>query len=208
VCETNKNTFRKYAEPAGIEIVYEARVSLGQPDFTAECVNAQAAGATAYYPVVDGNSVNRLARSCARQNYEPKYFVQAPVDPPDPALEGAISTVPAFPWFIESGSPALEEYGQAMQQFAKGATRNGFTTFGWMSGKVFEQAAANVSAEPTPQEILEGLWAMKDETVGGLSAPITFVQGQPAPEPNCAFYAEVKGGKWVAPRGVELIGCK
>jgi branched-chain amino acid transport system substrate-binding protein len=207
-CEYNKNTFRKYAEPLGIQVVYEGRVSVAQPDFTAECVNAQTAGADAYYPVVDGNSVNRLARSCARQNYKPRYFVQAPADQPDAALEGAVGTIPAFPWFVESGSPAAKEFGDAMQQFAKGVTRNGFTGYGWLSGKLLEKAAAHVSAEPKPQEILEGLWAMKGETLGGLTSALTFMRGKPAPEANCAFFIEVKDRKWTAPKGLEQVGCR
>ena len=164
-------------------------------------------GPTRFYPQVDGNSVTRLARSCTRQGFQPRLFMTAPVDPPDPLVEGAIATLRSFPWFIESGSPALEEYGQAMRTYAPNLTRNSFTTYGWMSGKLLEKAAAHVSTQPTSREILEGLWAIHDETFGGISPAISFAEGKPAPKANCTFYAEVKGGKWVAPRGMELVAC-
>ena len=207
VCKENADAFKKFALQMGLQVVYEAGVSLAQPDFTAECLNARAAGANAFYPQVDGNSVTRLARSCTRQGFQPRLFMTAPVDPPDPLVEGAIATLRSFPWFIESGSPALEEYGQAMRTYAPNLTRNSFTTYGWMSGKLLEKAAAHVSTQPTSREILEGLWAIHDETFGGISPAISFAEGKPAPKANCTFYAEVKGGKWVAPRGMELVAC-
>jgi branched-chain amino acid transport system substrate-binding protein len=207
VCKENANLFKAAAVANGMQVVYEAGVSLAQPDFTAECLAARGAGANAFYPQVDGGSVNRLARSCSRQGFKPGYFLTAPVDPPDPILEGSFTTTRTFPWFIESGSPALEEYGAAMKRFAPNTVRNGFTTFGWMSGKLLEVAAAKVSTHPTAQEILEGLWAIKNETFGGISPAMSFVKGQPAPEANCGYYLEIKGGKWTAPKGMELTSC-
>jgi hypothetical protein len=85
---------------------------------------------------------------------------------------------------------------------------NSFTTSGWMSGKLLEVAARKVSAKPTSQELLEGLWSIKDETFGGISSALTFTKGQTARGGNCAFYIEVKGGKWTAPQGANLVACK
>jgi branched-chain amino acid transport system substrate-binding protein len=208
VCKENADHFKRNAESLGLKVVYEAGVSLVQPDFTNECINARAAGANAVYPQVDGNSVNRMARSCNRQNYKIKYFVPAPVEPPDPLIEGAVAVTPVFPWTVESGSPALEEYAAAIHKYAPNITKNSWITAGWASGKLLEKAAANVSATPTSQDLLNGLWAMRNETLGGLTPALTFVKGQPAAPPNCGFYMEAKGGHWVAPLGAKLYGCK
>jgi branched-chain amino acid transport system substrate-binding protein len=208
VCKQNSDQFKAAAQKQGLQIVYEAGVSLAQPDFTAECVAARNAGATGFFPQVDGSSVNRLARSCSRQGFKPKYYVTAPIDPPDPLLEGAFTTIRTFPWFLTSGSPAIAEYAQAMQRYAPGTTGNSFTTSGWMSGKLLEVAAKRVSAKPTSREILEGLWAIQNETFGGISPAISFRKDQTAPDANCAFYIEVKGGKWTAPNGAGLVACR
>lgn len=208
VCKENADAFKAAAIQQGLEVVYEAGVSLVQPDFTAECVAARDRGATGFFPQVDGGSVNRLSRSCARQGYKPGYFVTAPADGPAAELEGAFTALRTFPWFLTSGSPALEEYGQAMKRFAPKVVGNSFTTSGWMSGKLLEAAARNVSTQPTSAELLEGLYALQDETFGGISSAISFRRGQTAPDANCAFYVEVRNGKWVAPNGAELVACR
>ena len=58
-----------YAKELGFEIVYQARASLTQPDYTAECLSAQQAGADVIITAVDNNSYCASARSCARQNF-------------------------------------------------------------------------------------------------------------------------------------------
>jgi branched-chain amino acid transport system substrate-binding protein len=208
VCKENSDQFKAAALALGLQVVYESGVSLVQPDFTAECLAARNAGATGFFPQVDGGSVNRLARSCTRQGYKPGYFVTAPGDGPDASLEGAFTALRTFPWFLSSGSPGLEEYGQAMKRYAPNVTGNSFTTSGWMSGKLLEVAARKVSAKPTAQELLDGLWSIKDETFGGISPALTFTKGQTAKGGNCAFYSEVRGGKWTAPNGASLVACK
>jgi len=207
VCENNAKTFEGYAKQVGLEIVYEGRVSLAQPDFTAECLNAKAAGADTFIPVVDGNSVNRLAQSCARQSFKPKYMVSAPVGNPPPDLEGAIAILPSFPWTLTSGSPALDEWGQAVRTYAPDALRSSFSSFGWASGKLLQAAAARVSDRPTSAELLEGLYALHNETLGGLAPALNFVRGKPAPEADCVYVMRVAGGKWVATNGVQLTAC-
>lgn len=207
VCQENADRFRVHAEAMGLEVVYSAGVSLAQPDFTSECLNARSRGANAVYPQLDGNSVARMARSCGRQGFNPRFFLPAPVEPADPVLGNAIAVVPTFPWVLTSGSPALDEYGQAIAQYAPDVARNSFLTSGWMTGKVVELAAANMPEPPTAAAMLAGLWAMQNQTFGGISPAITYVQGQPAAPANCAFYMEIQDGQWTAPRGAELYGC-
>src|SRR5205823_1536871 len=144
-----------------------------QPDYTAECLNARSAGAEVFVPVIDGNSINRLAQSCARQDYKPKFFISAPVDPPVPELEGAIGLVPSFPWFAKDESPAAREFADAMQKYPPGA-RNSFTSFGWASGKLLEAGAAKVDDVPPTAGLLTALWAMRGQTLGGLAPALTF----------------------------------
>ena len=48
--------------------------------------------------------------------------------------------------------------------------------------------------------MLDGLYALKGETLGGLTAPLTFTKGQPT-SLKCWFYYQVKGGKFTDPFG-------
>ena len=76
-----------------------------------------------------------------------------------------------------------------------------------MTGKLFEKAAANLPDNPTSEDILRGLWAMRNETLGGLSGPLTFIEGQPAAPLTCYWPVRAKDGKWVAPTGGQGV-CK
>ena len=128
-----------------------------------------------------------------------------------PEFEGAVAGLNAFPWFARSGSAAIDEYVQAFQKYAPDRLNgDGISTLtmGWLSAKIFEKAAAKVSDKPTSQDILNGLWAMKGETLGGLAPgglARTFTRDQPTPETYCVFETRIRGGKWVAPQGLTPV---
>jgi hypothetical protein len=46
----------------------------------------------------------------------------------------------------------------------------------WVGGKLFEAAAAKAKLTPdsTPEDVKKGLYALKNETLGGLAPPLTF----------------------------------
>ena len=108
---------------------------------------------------------------------------------------------------MTSGSPALNDYGQALQQYAPsllGAAGSTSQTIAWESAQLFELAAAHVGDKPTSQDILNGLWAIKNNTLGGLApgGSYTFTQNQPTPDKYCTFTIKIQSGKWTAPQGL------
>src|SRR5688572_12682658 len=112
-CGVWRNIAKSRAASMGVEIVYEAQVSLAQPDFTAECIQAQRNGATGIQSAVDGPSIARLARSCAQQGYKPQYMgiSLAIIDSisNEPALEGLFAPQGNFP-FTSASTPYEAEY--------------------------------------------------------------------------------------------------
>ena len=59
--------------------------------------------------------------------------------------------------------------------------------------------------KPTSQDILNGLWAIKNNTLGGLAPggmAFTFTQNQPTPDKYCIFTIKIQSGKWTAPQGL------
>ena len=109
------------AKADGADPVYSASYSLTQPDFTAQCLAAQQAGADVLFFAGDGDSLVRMARDCAAQNYKPLYMaasiaVNTAVQW-DPLLNGLISTQSNFPW-TDSYTPAQATYQQAMKTYA------------------------------------------------------------------------------------------
>jgi branched-chain amino acid transport system substrate-binding protein len=192
------------AQRSGAQLVYTAQVSLAQPDFTAECLQAQSHGAEAILAAVDANSLVRMARSCAQQSYHPMYIAVslAVIDSvaTDPNLQGLVAPQGTFPW-PANDTPLAQAYQDAIHQYAPGLRGSGASSSVWTSGMLMLAATATLPANPGSQDILNGLWTIKNNTLGGLAPPITYHQGQGAVGSSCYFLVEVQGGKWTAPKG-------
>ncbi|MGH9035331.1 MAG: ABC transporter substrate-binding protein, partial [Acidimicrobiia bacterium] len=174
-------------EKAGLEPVYRARASLAQPDYTAECLAARNAGAEIVTTVMDDTAVSRIAASCGRQNYRPVFN---PVGPAahakykdDPNLLGGVMTIATFPW-LKNDTPATAEFNAAMKKYFTAQAQPGHA-YGWASGKVLEKAVAATTQPTTSAGILQGLWTFRNETLGGLTMPLTWVQDQLSPRQPC-----------------------
>ncbi|MGH7750559.1 MAG: ABC transporter substrate-binding protein, partial [Candidatus Dormibacteria bacterium] len=89
------------ATRAGEELIYQGQVSITQPDYTAQCLGAQSAGAQVIFLALDGNSMERFAASCSRQNYHPVYLAtayQSTIDMEgNKDLEGMLAAAQEFP---------------------------------------------------------------------------------------------------------------
>jgi ABC-type branched-subunit amino acid transport system substrate-binding protein len=196
-----------YAKQVGFDVVYRGRASVAQPDYTAECLNSQSAGANVLLVVFDGASVNRFVNSCTRQGYRPTIvYVQHTVFPNQlemPGFEGAVVGAQVFPWFA-SDTPATAEFQEAYRRYAPNTVPFGASAVGWVAAKLFERAAAGMPEPPTAAAVLEGLWSIKGDNLGGLTYDLTFTRGQPAPKRACWFPVRIRNHKFVAPDGTRI----
>ena len=197
-------------EAVGGELVYESQISVAQPDFTAQCLQARQRSADILMFVIDAPTVGRFASSCARQDYHPTYANQG-VGLQDgmlanPSLEGLWGGQYTVPWFLTSGTAPLQEYGDVMRRFAPGVALTPGTSMAWTASKLFEKAARNIGtvAIPAAAPILDRLWSMHDETLDGLIPPVSFVRGAPAPKGRCGYLVAIRDKRWVAPQGLNL----
>ena len=193
----------------GFDLVYRAQGSLAQPDYTANCQAAKDAGAQVFYAGLDSNSVKRLARSCASINYRPTFAIANLVTLPelanDPLLDGLISAQNTAPW-TGTSIAGVAEFVQALRRYAPGHAPSSAGMAGWTAAKVFELAASKVKDTPTSQQILEGLWAIQNNDLGGITAPLTFKKGASSnPLPLCYWITQIKGGKFVSPNGSQRV---
>ncbi|MCU1692672.1 MAG: hypothetical protein JWM64_1763, partial [Frankiales bacterium] len=193
-----------YAKKAGLAPVYRAGISLGQPDFTSECLNLRNSGAQVVSVFADANTTQRVARSCSQQNYKPVFLsgsIQAPSNAPTSAgLEDVELMVQTLP-FSGVSTPAYAEYKAAVDKYGDGQTGVGEMN-GWVAGKLFERAV-ELGGGTTTAQVVAGLLKMKRETLGGLSTPLTYLAGKPAPDSLCWYRMQAKGGKWTAPGGAK-----
>lgn len=201
-CSTVYSAGPGYAQKAGLRLVYRAQVSLTQPDFTAECQSAKSAGAQAIMLYVDVNSIDRVLRSCSSIDYHPQYaaysLAAALSTANDPLANGLIAALGDLPWLVTSNS-AVQQFRQTMAQYAPGAEVGLKETLAWAAAKLFELAGQNLSEPPTSDSILQGLWAIKNQNLGGLTPALTFTKDQPPPKVGCNWVVQVESGHWTSP---------
>ena len=90
-------------------------------------------------------------------------------------LDGLVSASNTF-LYSQRGTPATDEYQQALRDYSPGSPIGTGMSFGWTAGKLFERAAATISEPPSSQAILAGLWSIHGDTLGGMTAPLTFIK--------------------------------
>ena len=205
-CGVWRNVAKANAQKLGVEIVYEAQVSLAQPDFTAECIQAQRNGATGIQSAIDGPSIARLSKSCAQQGYKPQYMgiSLAIIDSisKEPTLEGLMAPQGNFP-FTSSLTPPEAEYQTIREQYAPTLANSPAVATVWAAGALLR---AVVKGAPLPAgkvasaDLLKGLYTIKDNNLNGLSgAPLTFNESGPKKLVNCFYYIRLTGAKWTDP---------
>ena len=185
----------------GYEYVYRGRASLATPDFTAECLAARNAGVEGLFFLMDNNSIPRFANSCARQGYRPIYGIPGQaLDEAHrsvPSLEGSVAVHHVFAFF-ETGTPATDEFRRSMLSYGGKAPSSGGEATGWAAGKLMEKAGERLSEPPTTEALLRGLWGISNETLGGLTEPLTFTENRPAKRLACWFSMAIHKGTWVS----------
>jgi branched-chain amino acid transport system substrate-binding protein len=214
-CAAQVPYVKAIAAPLGMSVVYATGISSSAVNYTAPCLAAKAAGATLL--VVSAAAAQQLAvgQDCARQG------LHAPLVTGDinftmgwlkvPAANGAISSLPAFP-FTDNSTAATQAFHQALSKYYPSVLSS--DSYGeveasaWTSGELFAAAAkaGNLGSSPSAQGVKNGLYALKGETLNGLSGPITYVHGKnPNVNLKCYFLLTIKNGKFVEPQGNAAI---
>jgi len=195
----------------GVEIVYDAKVAGTATDYTSQCLGAKKAGATAMWVAAGTSVVKRVVDNCVQQGVQ---LVQVAGDgsispkwPEDKAFDGAQIVQLTAPSFDES-IPATKQYRAALAKYLPGTVggeQDGAAGMhSWVAGKLFEAAAAKAKLgdDATSEDVKAGLYALKDETLGGLTAPITYTKGM-ATLMNCYFTVGIEQGKYTTPDGLK-----
>lgn len=196
------------ADQVGGTLVYDAEVSITQPNFTRECLSAQDAGAQAIVVAADVNSISRLARDCTSQGYDPLLLTAslAATDAAkqDPNLEGMVVATSVFPWTATDTS-AAKAHLDVLKRYAPNVSPGGSTSQVWAAAKLLEAASANLPEDPTSEDIISGLYALSDDfTNEDLSPALNFVEDGPAPKSQCYSVLILQGGQFQAINGSEF----
>jgi branched-chain amino acid transport system substrate-binding protein len=199
ICQNQRERVAGILPYDGLELVYEAQVSLAQPDFTAEALGAQRAGADVVLLFMDINSIARFGKSAGRQGYKPVLATahQVAIDyalPYAGDLDGMLlgGRVPPY------DGPALADYRKAIAKYQPKAVKGDMGAGAWVSAKLLERISPAFDADPSSAEIIEALYSLKGETLGGLLPGVTFPRGSDRSNVNlCAIPTRFTGGKFV-----------
>jgi branched-chain amino acid transport system substrate-binding protein len=208
-CTSAVKPFEEAAQAQGLDHSFQVGISLESPNYTAPCFAAKDNHVEALFAEAAAQQVEQIAQECAAQGYNPIFLldeVQASVSMNKvKALNGARDIITTFPWF-ENDTPATQAFQQAIDRYSPGLSSS--ANFGpvdaltWANAQAIGRAAVlgQVSKYPSGEEILTGLHKFKDETLGGLIAPVTYKASESS-YTNCYFVVATKDGKWVAPNG-------
>jgi len=211
VCGDINNNLAQLAQEAGVSVVASKAASLTQTDYTSECQSMKTAGADVIFIALDGSGSARAARSCGSLSYHPPIATagiavsaQAAADTNLRADTVFLGT-PVIP-FTATDTPGGMEFAQAQATYAPGAPVDQASMLGYSSGKLFEAAMAQVASAArsgpiTTPMVLQGLYALKGETLNGLSPGITFNPSGPTPAVNCYYVLRLDNNGFSAPNG-------
>jgi branched-chain amino acid transport system substrate-binding protein len=193
-----------------MDVVYEAQVSLAQPDYTAEVLRAQQAGVEILTVLADNATVNRVMHSAHRQNFRPVMSSTHNIQSTDAlAYAGELDGLITYSRVPPYTSPKFADYVRAMNTFQPKAPVGEIGAAGWAMGKLVEaRVAPLLDDDPSSQEIAEAMYTIKNETLGGLLPGITFPRQQDRTEVNlCVVPVAFKDKKFVPANPSEAFVC-
>jgi branched-chain amino acid transport system substrate-binding protein len=208
-CAATTTLVTGFGKPLGVGLGYTSKVAATQPDFTATCQGIKQSGASSYALGLNSATILLMVAQCAQQGVTAKpvgSWVTTSSFATTAGLDGMESADPVFPFFDDS-TPATRQFQAALKKYAPsvGTAAEPLTpevANAWVSGKLFEAAvAASGSPQVTSASVKKGLYALKGETLGGLSVPLTFTPGKPTLD-NCYYEYAIAGGQFTELHGM------
>ena len=210
-CANSVDLAKGLAGKANAKLAYSAKVSASAPDYTAQCLGAKQAGVDSLEIGQVSATSLKIIDSCAQQGYHPQLVgnggTVSTAWAADKNADGTVIIEPDFPDF-DTSNQGEQDFQAAMKQYASSVlTSDGFganEAETWTAGLLFAAAAkaGNLGDNPTPADVINGLYALKGETLGGLVPPLTYAHGNHSV--NCWFVGKITSGKFTTPQGLKV----
>jgi branched-chain amino acid transport system substrate-binding protein len=206
-CHAAATIEQSLAQPLGLSLSYSAGVLASTSDFTAQCQAMKDSGAASWTPGLSITVAERLAAQCEQQGFTGKLIwplgTSGSSEMGIAAFNGSEYVDSTIGFFVDS-TPATKEFHAALAKYepsvgSASLPLKGTGVAAWASGELFEAAVkAGGESDVTPASIKKGLYALKNETLGGLVPPLNFKPGQINLH-NCYFTYTLQNGKYVEP---------
>jgi branched-chain amino acid transport system substrate-binding protein len=207
-CAAGGGLLRAFAKDiGGVDVGVVAQLSAAQPDFTAFCQQLKDAKVQSYYLATASSIVPRIIKACAAQGATAVPLLTAISGDAswltDTAYEGALVNDFDAPFFDRT-NPAIRAYRDAIDKYvpdiSEVASNSSDPLLAWVAGQAVLTAANRVDGTITSASLKKALFTFKDETLGGLSVPLTFNQSTPS-LPTCLFEWKISHGQRVIVNG-------
>ncbi|HZO35798.1 MAG TPA: ABC transporter substrate-binding protein [Solirubrobacteraceae bacterium] len=207
ICASFPRVISAFANRIGrITVGASSRIAASQPSFAANCLAGKNSGADASFISTSSAVVVRVLQECRQQGWVPtmiggngtiginqsKQIGKSDVLITTPSL-GVTDKTTAGGKLLHS---ILAKYAPSL---TKGDLYTEAIGAPFAGLQLFATVAKNVKLKPTSTsaDVKRGLYALKGETVGGLTGPLTYTRGQPTMV-ACSFVSTYKDGTWKA----------
>jgi branched-chain amino acid transport system substrate-binding protein len=174
------------------------------PSYAAPCLALKSKGVDALFVADNAAITTRVMAGCAQQGYKPAVVSETTTGDStwlkNPIYNGALLSS-SNPGYTDSSNPAIKEFLDALNKYdpslQSSAEFSYDTLYPWIAGKLFEAAAkiGNLTPSSTPAQITAAMHKIKNETLGGLTAPLTVAAGKPVFSP-CYYGVTIKNGAY------------
>jgi branched-chain amino acid transport system substrate-binding protein len=218
LCAEIVPVLKSTATANGASVVTVSEISAAQPNYTAQCLAAQQAGAN-YVGIGESvSAVEAMAADCSRQGYFPWYEIaDGGVSKSFTSAKGlntkSFGYETGLPFF-DTTSPAAKKMIADIKKTAPQILTNpnysqdnvSMYASGVLFGQALKAGTAGRSGPVTTKEIYKGLYTIHDDTLGGLSPPLTFKPNQANPV-DCWYWIGMSKGHFTTPDGLKPV-CK
>lgn len=191
-----------------VETPVIAKVSSTSGDWTAACQSLIDGDVDSYQIAADGPVVVKIASACYDQGLRSRVVTG------DATVRSSFLDYPAFDGMLAAGStvpftddstPGTKGYREMLKKYLPdiGGEDGPLPMNSYIAVQLFKKAVElGGTDEVTAASIKDGLYQMKDETLDGLTVPLTYTEGKPTII-NCYFTLGIEKGKFTTPDGLK-----
>lgn len=203
-CSQAAPVFSTTAAALGLTDLGVTKVSSSAPDYNAECIQWIQQGVDFIQLSLSGSAGAKIFSDCSDQGYTGTFGASAGsvrgdlITTEGITLAGGLN---AFPWWVDD-APVVE-YRDALTAAGldDDAINDPTATGIWGALQLFAKANAELGDDPTAAEAMDNMYTVKDETLDGLIAPVTFTKGELAKHRPCFWPYVLKDGEFTNPLG-------
>jgi branched-chain amino acid transport system substrate-binding protein len=194
ICQQSVGLFKAFGSGVGLKLAVAQSVSASAPNYTAQCQALIDAKVDVVAVNTSGQIARRIVSACATQGLKARLVEPGGIITSDwlkdPAAQSALTLSFNAPYF-DAKAPGVQSMMAMLKANHLSQTPTGGVIFAYTGAQLFLKAVAGVKGAITSSSLITALYAMKNETLGGLTPPLTYTKGAPT-SVLCYFGITVK----------------